>query len=108
MDIHVIWDTLEKTIIEMDAGRGDWETNVQTVQAAILLLLEYPPEEIMSRVKGCGLPPKAVVSWLVWEALKIEVADREKLSGLCAYWNREMKGTYGDLVVPGLPRPGGL
>ena len=88
VDIEIVWETLERTASELETGAGDWETNVQTVQAGMLMLLDFPPEEIIRMAEGSRYPAKALIAWILYEAGRIELADKAKLKGLRDCWMR--------------------
>lgn len=98
MELDIVWDTLEKTIAAMDSGTGDWENNVQTTQAAILMLLDNPPDKIVEKIKGSGLPPRPVVAWILYEAGKIHLAPARQMRALYQYWNQVVAPEEGALT----------
>ncbi|MFH1091411.1 MAG: hypothetical protein V1742_07565 [Pseudomonadota bacterium] len=96
-DIEVIWQTLEMTIAEMEKGDGDWENHVHTAQAAILLLFEYSPPEILGQILGSELPARPVAAWLVYEGAKMDLIPQAKLTALLDYWNAELGPERGSI-----------
>ena len=106
-EIEVLWETLERTLAEIEGGGGrmDWETTVQTLQGAVLMLLDRPPEEVIARLDRSRLPARALFSWMIYEALKIETADQARLREFCACWNRKMAERHGAIMLPGTPQP---
>ena len=84
MDIATIWSTLQTTMRCMESGQGDWDNHLETAQAAILLLMEYPTPDIVEQVKRSGLPTRGVLRWLAHEAGQMGMVDQDKLKSLAA------------------------
>ncbi|MBU2547745.1 MAG: hypothetical protein KKB20_04990 [Proteobacteria bacterium] len=89
MELPFIWETLERTLADIESGRGDFETMTMTAQAGILLLLDYTPEEIIGQVLGSSLPQRALISWIFHEGRLIPGVDRGTLEALRECWDRD-------------------
>lgn len=91
-DINIIWDTLEKTIVELEGGQHDFEIQAETAMAGIILLMEHPVEAIFEKLEESRYPTRALVAWLVYEGQKTEFVDPLKLKELMAYWKNRQAG----------------
>jgi len=100
MKIEFVWETLERTLADLEYGHGDLETLIQTAQAGILLLLDYPAEEILNQIECSPLPTKPTVSWLLFEALKIKMIDPARLKALRVCWDQRYSSELGRIHIP--------
>jgi hypothetical protein len=97
LTVETAWDNLEQAVKALEQRQGDWEVMAATCQAAIQLLLEFEPEEILAQLKGSQLPSRATVSWLVFEAAKMKDLDQERVAALADLWRRQ---SGQDLIAP--------
>lgn len=100
MEIGIIWESLKKTIDDMESGAMDWQTGSLTARAAIIMLLDYTPEEVVLQVKQSGMPLKATINWIVYEASKIRDMDAERLAAFKNYWDAVHLPEHGGLHAP--------
>jgi hypothetical protein len=105
MEIEQVWNALEKTIADLEAGRGDWELNCQAAQAGIELLFEYEPAVILDCFKRSTLPEKALVTWVIFEGCKMDELDLAKLQALRDEWDRMEAPAQGPINLPPIARP---
>lgn len=97
LTIDKAWQNLQESVGALERRQGDWEVLAATCQAAIQLLLEFPAQEILERIQSSDLPPRATVSWLVFEAGKMKDLDQDKVQDLARQWRR-LSGQ--DLIAP--------
>lgn len=93
MDIHTAWNNLAAAIAAMQQPGGDQRLKLDTVSAAVALLFEFPPEQLLAQVEASPLPTRATVSWLVFEASRMPGVDRTK--------GRTLAALYQDQAPPG-------
>ena len=98
VDLSVIWDTIEKTVVMIDQGQGEFDNHMNTLQGAILMLLDHPPEAVVKQVAASWLPVRPTVSWLLHEAQRIRQADRVKILALAACWQNDWAPEHGPLM----------
>jgi len=97
LTIDKAWQNLQEAINALERRQGQWEVLAATCQAAIQLLLEFEPGQILERIQSSELPPRATVSWLVFEAAKMKDLDQDKVRALATQW-RLVSGQ--DLIAP--------
>jgi hypothetical protein len=88
MDVNVIWDTIRRTVGEVEAGRGDFEINAVTLETAVVLLFSFPPAEIYRVVEASDLPTRAAATWLVFEARKVRDLDQNSVAAFADYYRQ--------------------
>ncbi|MCB2192691.1 MAG: hypothetical protein KQI62_14060 [Deltaproteobacteria bacterium] len=86
MDVAVAWENLVQSIADIERGEGDWEILTATCMAAMEMLLEYPPQEVLATIEASEMPTRATVSWLAWEGCKLGGPNAERSQGLAACW----------------------
>lgn len=92
MDVAVAWENLVQSIAAIEGGEGDWEILTATCMAAMEILLEYPPEEVLSVIEESHMPTRATVSWLAWEGSKLGGGNAQRSMGLVACWQEANPG----------------
>jgi hypothetical protein len=103
-DAGLAWYNLERAVEAVQeherTGHGDYLQLLATVRAAIFLLLEHPPEEVLAQVEQSPLPTRPTASWLVFEALRIPDIPRAKVEALREAWARGPAARHGELMPP--------
>ncbi|MFH2125627.1 MAG: hypothetical protein ABIK12_03875 [Pseudomonadota bacterium] len=93
MDVSVAWENLVQSIAAIEGGEeGDWEILTATCMAAMEILLEYPPEEVLAVIEQSHMPTRAMVSWLAWEGSKLGGDNAQRSMGLVACWQEANPG----------------
>ena len=100
-DLEMLWQTLMKNVIALETGDGDRQMLAYSVQASILLLLDHPPERVLQCVASSGLPEKATVRWLLYEANRIREIDRVAVDALRECWDTVKGPEMGIIETPG-------
>ena len=89
LDAALAWENLEKAIVAVELEQGDWDLNLDTVTAGIILLYDFSPAEIIQQVEESRLPTKPTVSWLVYEGSRLrEAVPISKVRELVDEWQR--------------------
>ena len=89
LDVALAWENLEKAVDMVELEQGDWNLNLDTVTAGIIILYDFSPEEIIQQVEASRLPTKPTVSWLVYEGSRLpEAVPISKVRGLVGEWQR--------------------
>lgn len=88
MDVAVAWENLVQAIAAIEGGEGDGEILAATCMAAMEILLEYPPQEVLEVIEASEMPTRATVSWLAWEGSKLGGPNAERSRGLAACWQQ--------------------
>lgn len=104
MDVRTAWDTLAQSIAAMNRPGGDTNRKLDTVRAGVEVLFAFPAAEILEQVErsALGMPPRALVSWLVFEG--------ERLPGVDIQAVRALRELYEATCPPGqgiIPPPPG-
>jgi len=92
MDVAVAWENLVEAIAAIEGGEGDWEILTATCMAAMEMLLEYPPQEVLAVIEESHMPTRATVSWLAWEGGKLGGPNAERSMGLAVCWQEANPG----------------
>jgi hypothetical protein len=87
LDAALAWQNLTHAIAALDQPEGDWDIKLATMEAGIELLLDFEPSEVVEQAAASKLPTRAVVSWLVFEADRLEWIDPAKGRALREYWD---------------------
>ncbi len=98
MDIQTAWFNLHEAVKAMEAREGDWEIMAATCMAAMEMLLEYPPDQVLAVVEQSELPTRATVSWLVYEGARLGPDNRQRAGALAAQWEAANPGQK--LIAP--------
>jgi hypothetical protein len=105
MEARIVWENLCTALSELnDPSGGDYELKLATASAGVELLFTFPPEEILRQVQNSTLPPRAVVSWLLYEAARLPAVDPAAVEELRRRY--EATAAPGEGVIPA-PRPEG-
>jgi hypothetical protein len=81
------WENLWQAITALEVPGGDWNIKLATMEAGVEIMLDFSPEEVVAQAEASDLPTRAVVSWLVFEAHRLEGIDPVKGEKLRAYWD---------------------
>lgn len=100
MNSRIAWENLESAVYDLEAGQGDWAIMAATAQAAIIMVFDYEPAEIIEQAQASGKPFKALARWLVYEGLKLQSVDKAKIKAFVEYWNAELADEHGSLEAP--------
>jgi hypothetical protein len=100
-DLDMLWQTLIKNVTALETGTGDRRMLAYSVQAGILLLLDHPPEHVLQCVASSGLPEKATVRWLLYEANRIREMDQALVEALRNCWDTIKGPEMGPIDIPG-------
>ena len=92
MDVAVAWENLVQSIAAIEGGEDDWEILTATCMAAMEILLEYPPQEVLAQIEASDMPTRATVSWLAWEGGKLGGPNAERSMGLAVCWQEANPG----------------
>jgi len=101
---QMAWYNLERAVEAVQecerSGAGDYHNLLNTVRAAILLLLEHPDPEVLAQARGSALPLRPTVSWLLFEAGRIQDIPGERVDQLRRYWDEHLADEHGALMPP--------
>ncbi|MCB2228813.1 MAG: hypothetical protein KQH53_19220 [Desulfarculaceae bacterium] len=103
MEITTAWENLFHAVKALEARQGDWEVMAATCMAAMEMLLEFPPGEVLEVVEKSELPTRATISWLAFEGSKLGGDNRERALGLAAHWEAANPGEKLIAPPPGAP-----
>lgn len=98
MDVAVAWENLIQAIAAIESGEGEWEILTATCMAAMEMLLEYPPQEVLAMVEASEMPTRATVSWLAWEGSKLGGENAQRSMALAVCWQEANPGQ--ELIAP--------
>lgn len=101
MDVAVAWENLVQAIAAIEggkAGEDDWDVLTATCMAAMQMLLEYPPQEVLAVIEASDMPTRATVSWLAWEGSKLGGDNAQRSLGLAVCWQEANPGQ--ELIAP--------
>lgn len=97
---HEIWDLLESNLKRLENASRVENMVLQQTQAAISMLLECDPAEVLDCIDGSPLPTRATVSWLAFEGGRMGLSDRAGV--LVSHWTQQNQGLE-QLIPPPLP-----
>ena len=100
MNIQTAWGNLTAAITAMQQEHGDVQLKLDTVAAGVVLLFEFPPEQILTQVENSTLPTRATVSWLVFEAGRLPGVDQVKARTLGALYEDGAPAGAGLIAPP--------
>ncbi|MCB2228815.1 MAG: hypothetical protein KQH53_19230 [Desulfarculaceae bacterium] len=80
------WENLYHAAKALEQGRGDWREATIACRAAMEMLLEFPPGQVVALVEQSDLPTRAVVSWLAFEGARLGGPYRESAATLALHW----------------------
>ncbi len=89
LTVETAWDNLEQAVKALERREGDWEVMAATCQAAIQLLLDFEPADILAQAEASEVPTRAIISWLVFEAAKMKDLDQDRVAALAGLWRRQ-------------------
>lgn len=98
MDVATAWENLYQAVAAIERREGDWEVLAATCMAAMEMLLEYPPQEVLAQIELSELPTRATVSWLAFEGAKLGGGNPERGLALAACWQESNPGQ--ELIAP--------
>ena len=104
LDVSLAWENLESAIGAVELQQGDWDLNLDTVTAGIIILYDFPAADIIRQVEKSNLPTRPTVSWLVYEGSRLlEAVPISKVRKLAEEWNNARPGE--PLIAgPGAPK----
>lgn len=97
--VDIIWRHLEEAARNLEQMNGDLPAEEMKLANALALLMECEPAHILERVETGPWPARAVVSWLVFEARRLGLA--EQADRLADHW-----GCLPDVEALIAPPPG--
>jgi hypothetical protein len=100
MNVDMAWHNLEQAIAAVERGEDRMDHLLATVRAGIYILMEYPTSEVMAQAQASYLPLRPTVSWLVFEASRIEDIPDERVEELKAFWQEHHADCEGELIPP--------
>lgn len=103
LTLDAIWETMERSLIGLESGEGDQGKLTLAVRGALHLLLTFPPEEVVARAERSPLPPRSLLSWLLFEAGRLSEVDQARVAALRECW-QGAQGQRPELMVPNLVR----
>ncbi|KMY68059.1 hypothetical protein AAU61_09620 [Desulfocarbo indianensis] len=92
-----IWERLEANLKRLENACQVETLVFRDTQAAVCMLLECDPAEVLACVEGSSLPTRALVSWLAYEGGRMGMA--EKVGALVQQWGLESDHTE-NLISP--------
>ncbi|MBU1277312.1 MAG: hypothetical protein KJ720_18225 [Proteobacteria bacterium] len=98
MDVATAWENLVQSIAAIERREGDWEVLAATCMAALEMLLEYPPREVLAQIEQSEMPTRATVSWLAFEGAKLGGSNPQRSLALAACWQEANPGR--ELIAP--------
>lgn len=98
-----IWEYLEANLKRLENASRVEAMVLRETQAAVGMLLECDPVEVLACVEGSSLPTRALVSWLAYEGGRMGMA--EKVGALVRQWGQE-SGQIENLITPPPSVPG--
>lgn len=101
LSLDAIWETLERSLIGLESGEGDQAQLTLAVRGALSLLLTFPPEEVVARAERSILPPRSMLSWMLFEAGRLSGVDQARVTALRDYW-QDPQGQGSDIITPSL------
>lgn len=85
-EARLAWENLYHAAKALEQGQGDWREATMACRAAMEMLLEFPPGQVVDMVEQSELPTRAVVSWLVFEGSQMGGGCRERAATLALHW----------------------
>ncbi|MEW6489228.1 MAG: hypothetical protein AB1578_15075 [Thermodesulfobacteriota bacterium] len=84
MDVRRAWDDVAQAIAAMQRPEGDVPGKLEAVRAGVERLFSFPALEILDQVErsALGMPPRALVSWLVFEGGRLPGVPSEAVRAL--------------------------
>lgn len=84
MDVRRAWDDVARAIVAMHRPEGAVPEKLEAVRAGVERLFSFPAAEILHQVErsALGLPPRALVSWLVFEGGRLPGVPSEAVRAL--------------------------
>lgn len=91
LKVQDIWDNLEQTIGEMQAGQSDWFDGADVARVAIEMLLAFPAPDIAACIEASELPSRATKRWLVYEAGRMKGMNIRTVQALARAWEEDIR-----------------
>lgn len=104
MDVRRAWEDVAQAIVAMHRPEGDVSGKLDAVRTGVERLFSFPAAEILDQVErsSLGLPPRALVSWLVFEGGRLPGVPFEAVRALRELY--EATCAPGQGIIP--PPPG--
>jgi hypothetical protein len=103
LTLDAIWETMENSLIGLESGLGDQSQLTLAVRGSLQMLLSFPPAEVVAKASASALPPRSLLSWLVFEAGRLSGVDQERVAALADCW-RTRGEQAPELITPSLAR----
>jgi hypothetical protein len=99
---HEIWSLLEDNLTRLENANRVETMVLRQTQAAVGMLLECDPAEVLVCMKDSAMPTRALVSWLAYEGGRLGMPD--KAGALVKQWSRQ--NTKPQSIIPPPPAMG--
>jgi hypothetical protein len=99
--LNDVWETLEGLLAAMEQPQADQARLATALRGCLRQLLEYPPARVMARAEQSSLPTRPMISWLVYEAGRLEQPLAAKAQALQEYWETSLRPGVG--LIPAAP-----
>ena len=93
-----IWDLLESNLKRLENANKVESMLFRQTQAAIGMLLECDPAEVLLCMRDSSIPTRALVSWLAYEGSRLGMTD--KAGALVQQWSRQNQETQNIIPPP--------
>lgn len=93
--LNAVWETVESLLAALESPQDHPERLTMALRGSLEQLLEYPPALVVERVQRSSLPTRALVSWLVHEAGRLDTVEDRKVKALRDYWETARRSSSG-------------
>lgn len=88
-----LWQTLELLLAALERPGGDQQQLNLALRDCLGQILKHPPEAVVARAEGSALPARSLISWLVYEAGRLDDgALANQARALHDYWTASKPG----------------
>ena len=93
--LNTVWETLEDLLAAMDQPQASREQLASALQGCLRELLKYAPAQVAARAEQSSLPTRPMISWLVYEAGRLEEPLAAQAQALRDYWETTLRPGVG-------------
>jgi homoserine kinase len=97
-DLNALWETMELLAATLETPQAPREQLAVALHGCLQQVVQYPPEELVTRAERSVLPTKPLVSWLVYEAERL--GNAPAALALRQYWQTTRQASAGPLLAP--------
>lgn len=97
-NLNAAWETMEKLASSMEDPQSPKEQLAVALRGCLEQILRYPPEQLVTRAEQSPLPTRPLVSWLVYEAERLDAAPAAL--ALRQYWQTTRQAGAGPIIPP--------